>query len=143
MAQEQSATLWVLSNRIDDRVVLFERDPAHPDGGEAFVAGGTPALVGRTGEVSRLLQQGLLVEVPEPRDGPKKPVSIGPVDAGVAGAMPGQVARLGRKLDPDLFPQSAIEKVEARQEQLPTEMPVPAGTVVPQAPASERETRRR
>jgi hypothetical protein len=143
MAQEKSATLWVLSNRVDDRVVLWERDPAHPDGGEAFVAGSTPAFVGRTGTVERLLQQGLLLEVPEPKDGPKKPTPIGPSVAGVAAAMPGQATRLGRTPDPDLFPSDAIAKVEQRQEELPDEVPVPAGTVVPQAPTSERETRRR
>lgn len=142
MAEPKSETLWVVSNRVDDRVVLWERDPQHP-GGEAFVGGSAPAEVGRTGEVERLLHAGLLLEVPEPQDGPKKPLPAAAVQPAEAAAAPGQVTRLGRALDPDLFPQSAIAQAEKQQEKLPDELPVPAGAVVPPLPAPEREARRR
>jgi hypothetical protein len=134
--------IWVLSNRQDDRVVLWERDPAHP-GGEAFVASGAPAKVAKTGEVARLLREGFLVEVPEPKDGPKKPHIVEAVNPAPAPAMPGQVVRLGRKLDEALFDQGEIERVEKAQEKLPDEAPVPAGVVVPPEPEPERTRNRR
>lgn len=98
----KSTTLWVLSNRQDDRVVLWERDPAHP-GGEAFVGGPTPAYVGRTAEVERLLKDGMLVEVSEPKDGPRKPIVDAVPLEEPAPDMPGQPTRLGRTPDPAIF----------------------------------------
>jgi len=43
-------------------VALYERNAAHP-GGEAFVAGDKPVKVAVTAEVSRLIRDGILVEV--------------------------------------------------------------------------------
>lgn len=127
MPAAKSATLWVLSNRLDDRTVLWERDAAHP-GGEAFVAGATPAYVGRTGAIEGLLRDGLLIEVPEPKDGPKKPL-VGEVAAPEAQAdVPGQAVRLGRTLDPDLFP-TTPESVKKQQDEAGSAIPAPrAGT---------------
>lgn len=48
-------TQWVVSNRADDRVAIWEPDEAHP-GGEAWVAGKVPAEVAMTGEVSLKLR---------------------------------------------------------------------------------------
>ena len=134
--------IWVLSNRADDRVVLWERDPAHP-GGEAFVASSTPAQVAKTGEVARLLREGYLVEVPEPKDGPKKPIAVEAVNPAAAPALPGQVVRLGRKPDPDLFGEGGVDRIEKAQEKLPSEVDVPPGAVVPPAPEPERARSRR
>ncbi len=62
---EESKTLWVRSNRNDNRVVLYEVDPAHP-GGEALVFrdGDRAFEVGETPEVQRLLHEKQLVKVP-------------------------------------------------------------------------------
>lgn len=140
---EKSKTLWAMSNRKDDRVVLFERDPAHP-GGEAFVGGPAPAYVGRTGTVEGLLRDGLLIEVPEPADGRKKPqVPEEAAPDALAADAPGQVVRLGRELDPELYPDGTPKDVAVQQERAGEEIPVPAGTIVPSEPAPERETRRR
>jgi len=43
----------------DDRVVLWERDPRHPDG-EVFVAGDTPVQAGLTQAVTNRIRDGLL-----------------------------------------------------------------------------------
>ncbi len=143
MAEEDKPeTLWVISNRKDDRVVLFERDPAHPYG-EAFVGGAAPAFVGRSGQVEQLLHAGLIVEVPEPKDGPKKPLPLPLADTAKAAAQPGQAIPLGRQLDSDLFPEGAIARVKTRQDALPKEVPAPAGAVTPQAPKAEKETKRK
>jgi hypothetical protein len=140
---DEIQTLWVVSNRQDNRVVLFERAPEHP-GGEAFVGGSGPDFVARTPEVERLLRSGELVEIPEPPDGRKKPV----IDAAAAydtdyPDMPGQRVRLGRAMDPELVPEGAMKKVEQQQQQAPAELPLPAGVVVPPEPDAQRETRRR
>jgi hypothetical protein len=63
-AEETPRHFYVCSTRAANRdgshdTVLFERDAAHPDG-EAYVAGPTPVPVGDTGEVSRLLREGVL-----------------------------------------------------------------------------------
>lgn len=108
MPAAKSATLWVLSNRQDDRVVLWERDTAHP-GGEAFVAGATPACVGRTAEVERLLRDNLLTEVSEPKDGPRKPIVDEVPLEEAAPDMPGQPTRLGRTPDPEVFGDAPAE----------------------------------
>lgn len=133
--------IWVMSNRVDDRVALFERDPAHP-GGEAFVGGAGVAQVGRTTRVVTLLRDGLLVEVPEPPDGPKKPVATPAVADPAPANQPGQPIALGRTPDPELFGEK-VGQVTKAQERLPDEVPVPGGVVVPPEPAPARETRRR
>jgi hypothetical protein len=134
--------LWVVSNRVDDRVVLFERDPLHP-GGEAFVGGSGPDHVYRTPRVRELLHAGMLLEVPEPKEGPKKPLALPAVDTGLIAAQPGQPIALGRPLDPDLFGAGDLERLGRAQARLPDEVPVPEGVVVPPEPAPERERRRR
>lgn len=141
MADEQKH-IWVLSNRVDDRVVLWERDPAHP-GGEAFVASSAPALVGKTGDVARLLREGFLVEVPEPKDGPKKPTAVEAVNQAAVPTLPGQSVRLGRTPDKELFGESGAEHIEKAQEKLPAEVDVPAGIGIPPAPEPERARGRR
>lgn len=50
----------------DHQVLLFEKDPAHPNG-EAFIAGPRPVLVGDTAEVSRLLKDGSIEETEAPK----------------------------------------------------------------------------
>jgi hypothetical protein len=132
---------WVQSNRRDDRVVLFEQDPLHP-GGEAFVAGSAPEHVYHTPAVDRLLREGLLIEVPEPMDGPKKPLSLAAVNVDLYAAQPGQPIPLGRPLDPDLYPPEVRDQAKREQENLPDEIPVPRDVVVPEQPAPERNTNR-
>jgi hypothetical protein len=142
MAEEMETT-WVISNRQDDRVVLFERDPAHP-GGEAFVGGAGPDFVAKTPEVEAALRRGEMVEIPEPPDSRKKPlVGDAAVSMGAPPDMPGQSVRLGRQMDPELVPEGALKRVERQQEEAPKEVPVPSGVVMPPEPAPERETRRR
>src|SRR5262245_49376440 len=141
MADENGQLIWVMSNRVDDRVVLFERDPAHP-GGEAFVGGNGVTLVGKTTRVTTLLREGLLVEVPEPPDGPKKPVMTPAGSEPRHADQPGQPIALGRKPDPELFGDK-IAQVARAQEQLPSEVPVPPDVVVPPAPEPTRDSRRR
>lgn len=135
-------TMWVLSNRVDDRVVLWERDRAHP-GGEAFVASSTPARVAKTPEVERLLRAGMLVEVAEPLDGDKKPLDVEAVNAAGSPDGPGRPTRLGRAVPEGMFSEAAVKKIEQAQEGAPREVPVPAGVVVPpEAPAESTRTRR-
>jgi hypothetical protein len=138
-AEEDDANvLWVISNRQDDRVVLFERDPRHP-GGEAFVGGSAPDKVYRTAEVERLLHTGELLEIPEPPDGPKKPVDVAPVISQAPAAMPGQPIKLGRRFDPDIVPEGAQAKVGQRQRQAPREIASKA-TVPPARTDKETHT---
>lgn len=49
-------TQWLVSNRKDDRVALWEPDEAHPEGGHAWLAGKVPAEVALTPAVSQLLR---------------------------------------------------------------------------------------
>ncbi len=133
--KKEKSTIWVVSNRKDDRVVLFERDPAHP-GGEAFVGGSGPAEVAKTPEVQRLLREGLVVQIPEPPDNRKKPVPIDDVNARPAAAQPGEPVKLGREMDPEVVLPAAVKDIEAKQKSLPQSIPVPAGVVVP--PAKEK-----
>ncbi len=141
MTDTERKPLWVLSNRVDDRVVLWERDAVHPTG-EAFVGGAAPALVGRSGEIERLLRTGEIIEVPEPEEGPKKPLLVRATGDEPIPAMPGQIVRLGRKLDPELFGKADLNKIEKEQAALPAEIPVPVGVVIPPAEESERTRRR-
>jgi len=141
--EKEPDVLWVLSNRVDDRVVLFERDDRHP-GGEAFVGGSAPDHVYRTPEVAAALNDGTLIEVPEPRDGPKKPIALSASGLlSTPSTPPGAAVRLGRTPDADLFDVSAVRAIQTAQKAKPAEQPVPRGVVVPSAPAAERETARR
>lgn len=135
-AAKDPNVLWVISNRQDDRVVLFERDPRHP-GGEAFLGGSAPDKVYRTAEVDRLLHTGEAIEIPEPPDGPKKPVDVAPVISQAPPAMPGQPIRLGRKLDPELVPAGALAQVRQRQQSAPRD--IPSKATVPPAGKGEKE----
>lgn len=140
-------TIWVVSNRLDDRVVpgSWERDPRHP-GGESFVAGPTPARVYRTTTMERLILGGELIEVDPPMatvqvtnaDGEKvtvrnrkMPVEIMVDPATTWAAQPGHPTPIGRKLDKELFSADTIRKVSSRQRQLPAAVPVPPGGYVP------------
>jgi len=130
---DETKTVWVLSNRKDDRTVLWEQDAAHP-GGEAFVGGSAPAHVAKTPAIEGLLRSGLIIEIPEPPDGPKKPI---PVTANVGDFVlnqPGQPIQLGRAVDPDLLAGPSAEKAVARaQEAAPDAIKVPSGVVIPPA----------
>lgn len=59
-------------------VALYETHEDHPDG-EAYVAGPAPVTVARTGQVHRLISDGVLEEVdtpvaaPEPQSAPARP----------------------------------------------------------------------
>lgn len=123
-------TIWVISNRRDDRVVFWETDNEHP-GGEAFIGGSAPAQVARTGAIEALLRSGVIVEIPEPPDGPKKPLPMIQPSAFPAAANPGQPIPLGRVMDPDIVPPNAEFVVGQRQEKIPAELPVPAGVTMP------------
>lgn len=129
-----SPYIWVMSNRKDDRVVLFERDDAHP-GGEAFVGGSTVAKVGKNGTVQNLLREGLLVEIPEPpatvRDpedasktipNRKKPLDLGSFVEPFPANQPGQPIQLGRTPDPDLVPEGALKAVQKQQDAAPDQI---------------------
>ncbi len=142
MADDNDKTIWVMSNRQDDRAVLWERDAAHP-GGEAFIASGVPDHVARTGEVERLLRSGELVEVPEPADGPKKPVQVEAVDLSANQDGPGRPTRLGRKPDPELFNDGEVKRIEAKQEDTPDSLAVPADAIVPPDESTDRTRSRR
>lgn len=130
---ENPDSIWVMSNRVDDRVVLFEKDPAHP-GGEAFVGGNKVDQVGLTGTVEDLLRAGLLLEIPEPPEGPKKPVAVDGGSGVQLPNQPGQPIQLGRVPDPDLVPASALGDVTQQQSGLPNkiasaaEVPPPVST---------------
>jgi hypothetical protein len=116
---------WVMSNRVDNRVVLHERDERHP-GGECFIGGGGPDFCAHTEEVDNLIRNGVVLVVPEPQDGRKKPLVQQVVATTVAGTdAPGEPTRLGRKVDPELFGESGVKQVEKAQEKLPDEVPVP------------------
>lgn len=139
-------TLWVVSNRKDDRIVLWERNPAHP-GGEAFVGGGTPEHVARTAEIDRLLHEGLILEVAEPPGSTdpdaenfnrKKPHDLPSVETGAVAAQPGQAIPLGRELDPDLVSAATMKKVKAQQARLPQQLGPPRGAFTPEAPGPEK-----
>lgn len=148
MPDKKQSIIWVMSNRVDDRVVLFEQDDRHP-GGEAFIAGGTPDNVYRTPKIDRLLRDGLLVEVEEPpangADGKpnrKKPVPLDDVPPLTVPDMPGQPIRLGRELDPELVPESARADVLAQQEEAGTEIASTATVPPPPEPEKEKSGRR-
>jgi hypothetical protein len=139
-------TIWVLSGRADDRVVIYERDPRHP-AGEAFVAGSCPARVYRTEEMERLMLTGELVEVPAPRKfvkvmdeftneerdepNPKYPldIDIEPYEQMVVN--PGRPTPLGRRMDPTLWDEETIREVQTRVAKQPREVRLAPGGYVP------------
>jgi hypothetical protein len=88
--------------------------------------------------VERLLHTGEIVEIPEPPDGPKKPVDVAPVISQAPPAMPGQPIKLGRKLDPDIVPAGARAQVSQSQRQAPRE--IRSKATVPPDPKGEKET---
>lgn len=139
-------TSWYVSNRTDDRTVLFERDPRHP-GGEAFIGGATPTRAFRTTNIQRLVQSGEVIEVPEPKktmtiydpdagedvEVPhrKRPIDVG-MDPGVLVAtQPGAATPIGRQLDKDLWDEGALKEVSRKQRALPSNVPVAPGGTVP------------
>jgi len=146
-------TAWFLSNRVDDRTVVFERDPRHP-GGELFLGGAGPDRGYRTGTVQRLLQSGEIIEVPEPRKtmmvfdpeaGEEVEVAHRkyPIDPGVEPGLmfatpPGRAAQLGRKMDKDMWDTAALQEVSRRQRGMGAELPVPQGVIVPRAQDIDR-----
>jgi|SRR5215471_94483 len=138
-------TIWVMSNRKDDRVVIWERDDRHP-GGEAFVGGSAPDEVFRTPEIEGLLRAGLLVEVPEPKGStdakaddynPKKPLLVDALAGAYPAAQPGQAIALGREPDPDLYSESDVEAIKEAVAEAPSEAPAPRGAIVPPPPPGE------
>jgi hypothetical protein len=129
--------IWVISNRKDDRVVLHERDPRHP-GGEAFIGGSAPDKVFRTGEIERLLHTNEIIEIPEPPEGKKKPVEVELYQPQAAPAQPGQAIQLGRKLDPEVVPESAQAAIARQQRGAPKT--IASKATVPPPPKSERDT---
>lgn len=60
--QEAPALIWVQSNRDDSRIVIHERDEAHPNG-EILVGGALPVYVAETIAVIAKLDAKELVEV--------------------------------------------------------------------------------
>lgn len=143
--KEEKNTIWVISNRKDDRTVLFERDALHP-GGEAFIGGSGPEHVARTARIEELLRSGEIIEIPEPPEkigeepNRKKPVPTQAVEGGPAPAQPGQPIPLGRELDPDIVPLSAQKKVQAAQAEAPSH--IKSRAEVPPPAKGEKESSR-
>lgn len=134
--------IWVRSNRVDDRVAFPEQDPAHP-GGFASVGGDAPERIAKTPRAIQALREGLIVQIAEPVDGPRKPLPLDvPGAAGEPPDMPGRAVRLGRPIPEGLLaPADEAKAVQAR-EAAPDEVPVPAGVVVP-PDETERTSNRR
>lgn len=135
--------IWVLSNRVDDRVAFSEQDPAHP-GGWAVVGGDGPERIARTPRAVGALREGVIIEIAEPQDGPRKPLPLdAPGAAGEPPDMPGRVARLGRKLPEGLLAPADEARAAKAQAAAPDEVPVPAGVVVPPDETERTSTRRK
>jgi hypothetical protein len=140
LATLQANTAWYVSNRADDRVVIWERDPRHPNG-EILIGGSAPSRAYRTRDVDSAVYSLQLIEVPEPlrtvkdADGNevanrKYPAEPGADPAIVVAAQPGQPIPLGRKLDPELWDEKARADVAAKQAKMPSDIPVSPQTVV-------------
>lgn len=130
---EGPKTIWVVSNRQDDRTVLWEQDPQHPSG-EAFVGGAGPDFVARTPLIEAKLRSGEIIEIPEPPDGPKKPISVPPGYQDRPLNLPGQRIQLGRELDPELLANDkAVAQVAKAQDAAPNAIEVPSGVIIPPA----------
>lgn len=76
-------TQWVVSNRKDDRVAIWEKDDAHP-GGEAYVAGKVPEEVAMTPEMSLRLRNEEIREATADEIA-KRQKQIGPAQAPAKG----------------------------------------------------------
>jgi hypothetical protein len=56
-------TIKVMGAQVDDKVIMWEQSPDHPNG-EAFIAGnGTAVEVAETTRVAALIKSGVLVKV--------------------------------------------------------------------------------
>lgn len=144
-------TVWVVSNRADDRVVLWERDMKHP-GGEIVIGGSSPVRAYKTPAVEERIFRGEIAETAEPlqyhedADGNqipnrKYPPEPGPDPAIVVAAQPGRPTPLGRRLDPELWGED-YRKAHARKLRgMPSQMPVPQGAIVPTVGDVERRSR--
>lgn len=138
--------IWVHSNRKDDRVVLWERDRVHPNG-EAFVGGDGAVLVAETPEVLRLKREGVIIEVPEPpkqidgKDNRKLPQVDTQPSRPLAADQPGEPIQLGRDLDPEVVPESAMASIKTQQERAGTSVPSQA-TVPPDSGSTKDAVRR-
>lgn len=81
---ENAEHIWVRSARRDNRVVITERDPAHPEPyeeagyGEVLIGGSRPKLAGKTPAIIALLRSGVLVEADGPDDRGKQKSSARP-----------------------------------------------------------------
>lgn len=123
--------LWVMSNRVDDRAVLWERDQRHP-GGEVFVGGDGVIPAYRTPAIRAKLNNGEIVEVPPPSAESRRFPHVEPAKRAFAATPPGRPVRLGRHLDHDLYPDEGQRRsVERKQQELPEQIEVPEGVVVP------------
>lgn len=137
-------TTWIISNRTDDRSVLWERDARHP-GGEVHI-GPFPTRAYLTPGVQEKLFRLEAIRVPEPmrtvktRDeetgeeievpNRKYPPEPGPDPAIVVAAQPGRPIPIGRKLDPELWDENARKQHQQTLRGMPPELPVPQGVVV-------------
>jgi hypothetical protein len=128
---------WLASNRVDDQVVLFEQDDAHP-GGECFIGGGGLDYCARTPAVERLLREGVLLELQEPPAGRKRPLVLPTGNQGATRDVPGTPSRLGRKLDPDLVTAQSAKQIEAQQDRAPADIPVPPQVEKPPEPREDQ-----
>ncbi len=79
--------------QVGNRVALWERDAAHPDG-EAFVAGDTVASVARTPAVVARLQDGTLVEVRDEEARAERELTLAELERQLATADADEVLRL-------------------------------------------------
>lgn len=126
-------TIWAISNRQDDRTVLWEVDAQHPSG-EAFLGGAGPDHVAVTPAIAGLLRTGEIIEIPEPPESNKKPIDYPAVASFASLAQPGQPVKLGRTVDPALLAGPSAQKaVEKAQEAAPDAIAVPNGVIVPPA----------
>jgi|SRR5947209_8677116 len=141
--------IWVASNRADNRAVGFWLDE-HQPGGQVFLGPGVE-LVARTPDIEALLNQHVIIEVPEPRrwrrdpetgddmrdeqgrriPNPKYPAAKVADPTRSMAAQPGRPAPLGRNFDPDLFDEEQLQEIRRRQARAPRELPAPMGGVVP------------
>lgn len=141
---------WVVSNRVDDVVVLWEQDRRHP-GGEAFIGGGVPDYVYKTPAVDKAVYDGLAVKVDAPAAMLTNAVTgeeymnpllmlSEPERGDTARALPGQPILLGRKLDTKFWSDAQIDKVGKKQAEGRQMIPVDPETIVPTDNPRERRT---
>lgn len=131
--------VWLVSNRQDDRVVVHERDDAHP-GGECFIGGSGPDYCAHTGLIDRYIREGLIIEIPEPPASRKKPL-VFPAETGERGPdVPGEPIRLGRKVDPDLMTVAGAGTIKKTQARAPKKIAVhPDVVLVPEKTGTDKD----